>query len=132
MKSKNELKEINNKNCVCFYFDDIINGTKSNFSNILLHKKFYENISVYNILCKTPTGLKPLYIRFNKIDGFIISLDGKIKHLILLDYNLFNKIWDKIKYLKRKKNKMVLKLALIIIMGRLELIHIIFYLLKRY
>ena len=132
MKSKNELKEINNKNRVCYYFDDIINGTKSNFSNILLDKTFYENISVYNILCKTLTGLKPLYIRFNKIEGFIISLDGKIKHLILLDYKLFNKIWDKIKYLKSKKKKMVLKLALIIIMGRLELIHIIFYLLKRY
>ena len=38
-------------------------------------------------------------IRFDKIDGFIISLDGKIKHLILFDYGLFNKICDKIKNL---------------------------------
>ena len=29
MKSKNELKEIDIKNGVCYYFDDIINGTKS-------------------------------------------------------------------------------------------------------
>ena len=36
MKSKNELKEIDIKNRPCFYFDDIINGTKINFSNILL------------------------------------------------------------------------------------------------
>ena len=49
MKSKNELKEIDIKNRVCYYFDDIINGTKINFSNVLSDKKLYENISVYNI-----------------------------------------------------------------------------------
>ena len=42
-------------------------------------------------------------IRFDKIDGFIISLDGKIKHLVLLDYGLIDRIWDKIKYLRNKK-----------------------------
>ena len=52
MKSKNELKEIDIKNCVCFYFNDIINGTKTTFSNILINKKSYENISVYNISYK--------------------------------------------------------------------------------
>ena len=82
---------------------DIINGTKINFSNILLDKKLYENISVYNILYKTPTGPKPLRIKFDKIDGFIISLDGKIKHLISFDYGLFNTICDKIKYIISKK-----------------------------
>ena len=77
---------------MCYYFDDMINGTKVNFSNILLQKKFYENISVYNILYKNPTGPKPLRIKFNKVDGFIVSLDGEIKHLTLFDYGLFNKI----------------------------------------
>ena len=48
--------------------------------------------------------LKPLHIRFDKIDGFIIPLDGKIKHLVLFDYRLFNKICDKIKYLINKKS----------------------------
>ena len=43
-------------------------------------------------------------IRFDKIDGFIISLDGKIKHLILFDYGLFNKICDKIKNLISKNS----------------------------
>ena len=43
-------------------------------------------------------------IRFEKIDGFIISLDGKIKHLILFDYGLFNKICDKVKYRMSKKS----------------------------
>ena len=86
------------------YFDDIINGTKIDFTNILLNKKLYENISVYKILYKTPTCSKPLHIRFDKIDGFIISLHGKIKHLILFNYGLFHKICDKIKYLISKKS----------------------------
>ena len=59
MKKKNELKEIDIKNRVCYYFDDMINGTKINLSNILLHKKLYENLSVYNVFLKTTTGLKP-------------------------------------------------------------------------
>ena len=33
MKSKNELKEIDIKNRAYYYFDDIIKGTKFNFSN---------------------------------------------------------------------------------------------------
>ena len=66
MASKNELKEIDIKNCVCCYFGDIINGTKIDFSNILLGQKLYENISVYNISYKTSTGPQPLCIRFDK------------------------------------------------------------------
>ena len=49
MKSKNKLKETDIKNRVCYYFDDIINGRKINFSNNLVNKKLYENLSVYNI-----------------------------------------------------------------------------------
>ena len=80
MKNKNELKEIDIKNRVCYYLDGIINGTKINLSNILLVNKLYENISVYNILYKTLTSLKPLRIMFYKIDGFIIPLGGKKEH----------------------------------------------------
>ena len=39
-----------------YYFYDIINGTDINFSDILLDKKLYENISVYDILHKTSAG----------------------------------------------------------------------------
>ena len=70
---------------MCYYFDDIINGAKIYFSDTLFDKKLYENISVDNISYKSPTGPKPLRIRFDKIDGFIIALDGKNKHLILFD-----------------------------------------------
>ena len=41
--------------------------------------------------------------RFNKIDGFIMVLDGKNKHLALFDYGLFDKTCNKIKHLISKK-----------------------------
>ena len=104
MESRNELKEIDIKNHACYYLDDIIYRTDLNFSNILLDKKLYENISVYDILYKTSTVPKPLHIRFDKIDGLIVILDGKVKHVVLFDYGLFGKICDKIKYLICEKS----------------------------
>ena len=50
------------------YFDDISNVAKINFSNFSLNEKLNENISVYNISYKTPTGPSPLRISFDKID----------------------------------------------------------------
>ena len=41
--------------------------------------------------------------RFDKTDGFIRVLDGEIKHLLLFDYGLFDKICDRIKYLMSEK-----------------------------
>ena len=89
-----------------FYFDGIINGKKINFSNSLLNKKLYENTSVYDISYKILAGPKPLRKRFDKKDGFIMYLNGKIKHiicLVLFVFGLFDKICDKIKYLISKK-----------------------------
>ena len=75
-----------------YYFNDIINGTDINVSNILLDKKLYKNISVYEISYKTQIGPKPSRIRFDKIDGLVMVLDGKIKHLVVFDYELINNI----------------------------------------
>ena len=47
-----------------------------NLDNILIYEKSYENILFYRISYKTLIGAKPLYIRFNKIDGFIRVYDG--------------------------------------------------------
>ena len=113
-----------------YYFRDIINGTKVNFSNILLKKKLYENVSVYNISYKTPTSPKPLHIRFDKIDGFIMVFDVKIKHLVLFDYGLLDKICDKTRYLISKK--VIMQIVLITILKISKLIHIILCLLKKY
>ena len=53
MESKDELKEIDMKNCTCYYFDDIITVRGIYFSDILLDKKLYkekyENILIYDI-----------------------------------------------------------------------------------
>ena len=97
----------------------------------------YENISVYNISYKSPTGPKSQRIRFDKIDGFIIFLDGKIKYFVLFDYGLFDKICNKIKYLISKNSgninsiNHIVQIVLIIISEILELIHIILCLLKK-
>ena len=104
MKSKIKLKEIDIKNRVWYYFDDIINGTKINFGNILSNKKLYDNISVHINSNESLTWPKPLRMRFDKIGWFIISLDGKIKHLVLFDYGLLDKICDKTRYLISKKS----------------------------
>ena len=105
MKSKSELKEIGIKNRLCYYFDDNKRkNTKIKSSSILLNKKLFENISVYIISYQSPTGPKILRIRFNKIDEFIIALDGKIKHLVLFNYGLLDKICDKTKYVIRQKS----------------------------
>ena len=60
----------------------------------------------------------------------LLSLDGKIKHLVLFDYGLFDKICEKIKYLISKK--VVLQIILTIILERLEFIHLVPCLLKKY
>ena len=95
-----------------------------------MDKKLYQNIWVYSISYKTPTAPKSLRIRLDKIIEFIIFLDGKIKHLILFDYGLFNKICEKTKYFISKK--LVLQIVLTTILERSELIYIIIYLLKKY
>ena len=46
------FKEINIKNCTCFYLDDIIKIKDFNLDNILIDEKSSENISVYNISYK--------------------------------------------------------------------------------
>ena len=60
-----------------------MNSTDINFSNFLLDKKIYKNILVYDVPYKTSMGLR---IKSDKIDGFTMVLDGKIKHSVLLDY----------------------------------------------
>ena len=97
MERKDELKEIDIKNRTCCYFNDIITNRDIYSVDISLGKKIYENISVYDISYKTSTCPKPSRIRFDKIDGFIIIIDGKTKNFVLFDYGLFDKICDKIK-----------------------------------
>ena len=97
MESKDELKEIDNKNRTCYCFDDMMRtwdtDNNTSFSDILLDK----NILIYDILCKTSTGAKSLRIRYGTIKQinllkFITKLDiwyylmsGVIKFVIGLN-----------------------------------------------
>ena len=76
MKCKNEFTEIDLK--VVLVIILMINGTDINFSYVLLDKKLHGNISVYDILYKTSTGLKLLRIKFDNVDGFILFLMSKL------------------------------------------------------
>ena len=96
----------------------------------MLDYELYENISVYELSYKTSTGPKPSRIRFDKIDGFIRVGGDEFRHLVFFDYQLFDKVCDKIKYLISEK--VVLQIVLIIILEKWELINIILYLLKKY
>ena len=106
MESKDELKEIDFKNRLCYYFDDIIRDLDTDFDNILLdeksYKNKYENILIYDISYKTFMGAKPFCIRFDDINGFI-TIYEEIRYLISYDYKKYNAIYDKIKYLISEK-----------------------------
>ena len=104
MESKDKLKEIDIKNRTCYYFDGIIEDVDIYFSDIFLDKKLYENISVYDVLYKTSTCPKTLRIRFDKIVGSIRVHGGEFRYLVLFDHGLFDKIFDKIKYLICEKS----------------------------
>ena len=59
MVSYGQLKENDVKNRTCYYFDDIIRIEDFDLDNILLDKKPYENILVYDISYKSLIGKKP-------------------------------------------------------------------------
>ena len=82
MESKDESKEIDIKNCICYYFDDIIRLRDFGYNSIFLHEKSYENILIYDISYKTFMSSKQLHIWFDKINGFIRIYDG-IRYLVL-------------------------------------------------
>ena len=85
MNCNDELIEIDVKNRTCYYFDDIIKIEDFNLNDILIVEKSYENILVYNISYKNLIA-KPLWIRFNKIDGFI-----RVYYIFSITWNW--KIW---------------------------------------
>ena len=62
-----------------------------------MDEKTYENILVSDISYKTLTGVKPLRIRLDKVDGFIIVFDWT-RYLVSLGpekyYTLYNKILE--------------------------------------
>ena len=103
MRSNDKLKEIDIKNRMCYYFDDIIKIEDFDLDNILIGETSYEIILVYNISYKSLIDSKPLSIRFNKIDGFIRVYDGT-RYLVLIGSEKYDSICDRIRYLINVKS----------------------------
>ena len=98
MDSNDELKEMDFKNRLCYYFDDMIKIEDFDLDNISIDKKSNENILVYNNLYKILVDSKPLCVRFNKIDGFIRVYDGT-RYLVIFGREKCNSIYNRIRYL---------------------------------
>ena len=62
MENNNKLEEVGIKNCMSYYYGNII---KIEDVDTLTDEKWDENIFVHNILCKTLIGPKSLRIRFD-------------------------------------------------------------------
>ena len=60
MESNDKLKEIDIKNRMCYYFDDIIKIEDFDLDNILKDEKLFENILIFNISYKNLIDSKPL------------------------------------------------------------------------
>ena len=58
MESDDKLKEIDIKNCTCYFFDAIAKFGDFFPNNVLIDEKSYENILVYSISYITLNGAK--------------------------------------------------------------------------
>ena len=96
------FKKIIIKNRTCYYFDDIIKIENFNLDNILIVKKSYENILVYNNTYKYLIG-KPSPIRFGKIDKLTRVYDGT-RCLVLFGNGKYHSICNTIEYLVSVKS----------------------------
>ena len=92
----NEFKKVCIKNCMSYYFNDIIKLEDFDLDNILIDKKSHKNNLTYDILYKTLIDSKPLQIRFTKIDEFIRIYDGT-RYLTLFGSEKYAKIMQKSK-----------------------------------
>ena len=58
MESNDELKEINIKNCACYYFNDLIEIEDFYLNNILIDEISIQNVLINDIQYKTLTSGK--------------------------------------------------------------------------
>ena len=83
------IKEINIKNPIYNFFDDMINITKFHSDLLKMDKKSHKNIDIYyigyitinNIDYLNIHSVNPLYLIFDKVDGCIEGSNG-YKYLI--------------------------------------------------
>ena len=81
MDSKYELRKIGIKSCTYQYFVDIIKIKDADFDNILIDEKSYENVLVYNILCKTLIGANNCVLVFIKcMDSLELMIELDVQY----------------------------------------------------
>ena len=110
-----QIKEINIKNWIYYFSDDMINNKNFDPNQINIDKKSYKNIDIYyigNITIKNLSyvsinSVNPLYLINNKVNGYIEECNRN-KYLTLV-FNYKNndslktstELWNKIKELIR-------------------------------
>ena len=76
------IKQINIKNRTYYFYNDIIDLENFKPSLLKIDKKYYKDISIYNIGyitikkiddCKNIHNVNPLYLRFDDASGFILK-----------------------------------------------------------
>ena len=65
-----------------------------------------KNHTIYNISCKSLIGTKPVHIRCDKVDRFIIVYDV-IRFLVLFGPEKHDAIYNRIRYLISQKSGVI-------------------------
>ena len=66
----NSVKEINVRNRMYYFFDDMINIKNLDSKKIKINEKSYKNILTYYNSYETTNSVKPLYLIINKMNGY--------------------------------------------------------------
>ena len=87
MESNDKLKEAYIKNCICYYFDDIIKIEDFDLDQIIMDEKSDENILVYNISYKSLIYPQPSFIICKgkiwfHLQQYLVSVKSGIKYTI--------------------------------------------------
>ena len=114
------IKEINIKNRIYYFFDNMINIKDFNSNLIKIDKNSYKNIDIYYIGYITMkdfdyvkvNSVNSLYLIMNKVDGYFEEINGnKYLTLVFTDKNKevltkYTELWDGIKnFIKKISNK---------------------------
>ena len=103
-------KQLNIKNRTYYFYNDLINITNFEASNLKLDKETSKSLDIYYIgyVDKKPewevNSVNPLYLTINRIDGFIEEKNG-IKYLNISDINGNSEILNHIKKINNNDSK---------------------------
>ena len=99
----NKIKNIDLRNCTCYFFNDIINIKNFDLNNIKIDENSYKDILIYYIgyvtikivKYKKMNSVNPLYLIFIKVNGYFDEIN-KSKYLTLVPTNESKEIIKKI------------------------------------